>query len=105
MDDMIEAIAAAEVRATQIKNTAVQKAGQIIEEARAKAAAIEREEAEKRAKYRAETIAAAEAKADDEYKTSLEYCRLKAKEYTKKVSSSTDFVVGKIVGRVSGGNC
>jgi vacuolar-type H+-ATPase subunit H len=105
MDDMILAIADAETRATEIKSAAVQKAGAIIEEARTKAADFEREQIEVRAKYRDDTLQAAESKSDEEFKKSIEQYKREAKEYADGIASSTDLIVGKIVGRVSGGNC
>jgi vacuolar-type H+-ATPase subunit H len=105
MDEMINAIAAAEAKAADIKNEAVIKAGKIIEDARAQAAELEKASALARAKMRDDTIKAATLKADKEYAAYISSCERQSKEYAEDVSKNTDVIVGKIVGRVSGGNC
>jgi vacuolar-type H+-ATPase subunit H len=105
MDDMILAIADAETQATEIKNSAVQRAGVIIEDARAKAAQQEKEQVDVRAKYRDDAIRNAEMQAEEEFNKSIEKSKREAKSYANGVAASTDLIVGKIVGRVSSGNC
>jgi vacuolar-type H+-ATPase subunit H len=104
MNEMINAITDAEARATEIKNAAVLRAGDIIEQARAKAAEMEKNSATERAKFKQDSLNSAAERAQREYDSSIEKSKRDAKAYAESVSSSTDIIVGKIVGRISGGN-
>jgi vacuolar-type H+-ATPase subunit H len=105
MDDMIKAIAEAENKAAEIKNQAVITAGEIIEKAREQAAELEAAGVLARTKMRDEKLNAANKKAQQDYENSIASCRKQSKDYAEKVAQNSDVLVGKIVGRVSGGNC
>jgi vacuolar-type H+-ATPase subunit H len=104
MDDMIQAIQNAELEAAQIKNNALDRAQQIVDEARAKALKLEADAAKARTDESAEILRKAELSARDEYSSFIEKKRRDAETYADGIRSTTDVVVGKIVGRVSGGN-
>jgi vacuolar-type H+-ATPase subunit H len=104
MDDMIQAICSAEEQATQIKLKAQDEAQKIVDDARAKALKIENDGAISRAEEGADIISKAEKKAQAEYDSFIENKGREAERYTATILSKTDPIVGKIVGRVSGGN-
>lgn len=105
MDEMINAITEAEAKATEIKNAALLRAGEIVEKARATAVELEKNSAVERAKYKDDSLKAAALQAQKEYEQSIEKSKVSAAAYAKTVAPSTDLIVGKIVGRISGGNC
>lgn len=105
MDEIIKAITQAEERAAQIKSDAVEQAARIIDEARSKSAEIGREAAQSRSAFRDDSLKAAEAKAEEDYKKAISDSRKAAEEYALRVGKHTDVAVGKIVGRVTSGNC
>lgn len=104
MDDIIKSITEAEEQAVKLKSDAVLRAGQIIEDARTQSAERERVAAEERAAYRDERLAAARLQAEKDYSAALAAHRKEAEEYAARISGNTDIIIGKIVGRVSGGN-
>ncbi len=105
MDDIINAITDAEARAAQIKSDAVEQAARIIDEARSKSAEISSEAAQSRSAFRDDSIKAAELKAEEDYNKSIANSRKEAEDYARKVGKNVDAAVGKIVGRVTSGNC
>lgn len=104
MDDIIQSITEAEAQAVQLKSDAVLRAGKIIEDARTQSANRERIAAEERAAYRDEQLAAARLQAERDYAASLAVRRKEAEEYVERASKNTDVIVGRIVGRLCGGN-
>lgn len=105
MDEIIKSVTDAEQRAAQMKSDAVVRAGQIIEEARAQAAAIEAKSASERAAFRESSLKAAEEQAEKDYAAAVAKSRAEAQRYADHIIGNTDAVVGKIVGRINGGNC
>ncbi|MCD8308578.1 MAG: hypothetical protein LUD19_01890 [Clostridia bacterium] len=104
MEDLIKSITETEEKAAAIKNDAVVKAGEIIEEARNRAAEIEATSAEQCAKYLSDALSAARIQADKDYNSYIQKSKADAKLYAADMKKHTDATVGKIVGRITDGN-
>lgn len=105
MDEIIKSVNEAEAQAAKIKSDAVVRAGKIIEQARAQASEIERAAAAERTAYRENAIKVAEEQAEKDYNAAIKKSGADAEQYAENVLRYVEVTVGKIVGRVSGGNC
>ncbi|MCD8372107.1 MAG: hypothetical protein LUD27_02265 [Clostridia bacterium] len=104
MDELIKSITEAEEKAAALKNDAVIKAGQIIEDARNQAAKIEAESSEQCSRYIDERLKAARVQAEKDYNAYIAKSKADAKIYADDMKKHTDATVGKIVGRITDGN-
>ena len=104
-EEIIKAITEAEEEGAAKKLAATEKATQIIKNAEAKAAEIEKSSAEFCKSYREKAFAETEANAQKIYLESLEKAKAEAKEYCQGVLNTAQTSVSKIVGRITSGDC
>lgn len=104
MDDLIQSIREAEEKALKIRAEAYEKAAAISAGAAERAANIERANAEECRINRENVISEAEKEAEEAYNGATAAAGREAKAYADSVLENTDIVVGKIVGRICGGN-
>ncbi len=104
-EEVIKLIADAEKEGLAMKNVASENASQTIRQAEKRAAEIEKTSAEVCKAYRETMQKNAEDTATKTYNQTLEQARLDAREYCRKILSGTDATVGKIVGRITSGDC
>jgi vacuolar-type H+-ATPase subunit H len=104
-EEIIKAIAEAENQATAMKSVATENAAQTVRQAEKRAAEIEKTSSEVCKAYRETMQKNAEETATKSYNQALDQARLEAKEYCRKILSGADATVGKIVGRMTSGDC
>lgn len=103
-EDIIKAITEAEEQAARIKSDALAEAAQILQDAQAEASRLEKFSAEENKQYREMQIKAANAQADKEYEFTLKEKEKEAKAYCENALLQSDASVGKIIGRILGGD-
>ena len=104
-EEVIIAIAEAEQEGVEMKATATANATQTIRQAEQRAAEIEKTSGEVCKAYRETMQKNAEETATKSYLQTLEQARAEASEYCRKILSGTEATVGKIVGRITSGDC
>ena len=104
-EEVIKAIAEAEQEGVAMKAMATENAAQTIRQAEQRAEEIEKTSGEVCKAYRETMQKNAEATATKSYEKTLEQAREEAREYCRKILSGTDATVGKIVGRITSGDC
>ena len=103
-EEIIKSITVMEAEAEQIKTDAQNKAAVIIAEAEQKAAQAERLAADERKAYREKQYQNALAEADVEYEKTVAEKLRDAKGYCEEALNASEAYVGKIVGRIIGGD-
>lgn len=103
-EEIIKNITDAEAQAAQIKREAQERATAILAEATERAARLERSSAEVCKAYRESQMKAAHADAEREYAETLQAKTREAKAYCENALHGSDASVGKIVGRIVGGD-
>ncbi len=105
MEDILKSVNEAEEKAAEIKLGAEEKAAQILADAEKKAAELLKTSEEKLKIYREEQLKSAEDTAKRDYEKVVAENAEKAKKYADSLIEKTEIQVGKVVGRVSRGNC
>ena len=104
-EEVIKAIAEAEQEGVAMKAAATANATQTIRQAEQRAAEIEKTSGEVCKAYRETMQKNAEETATKSYLQTLEQARAEAREYCRKILNATEATVGKIVGRITSGDC
>lgn len=104
MEEMVESILKAEEEAFAMKEAAKAEGAERVAKAQKRADELAKETEERCRKMREEEIALAEQTAGREYDEELARKREAAEREAKQILSDISRQVGKIVGRVTGGN-
>ena len=103
-EEIIKSITMAEEQAAQMKSDALDKAAQILSEAQTQATRLEASAAEECKAYRETQTRNALADAEKEYEAAMRAKEQQAKEYCTDALAKSDASVGKMIGRILGGN-
>ena len=103
-EDIIKGITQAETQASQIKKEAQEKAAAIVAEATLRAREIENDGVQLCKSYRETQIKEAQERAEKEYQTTIRVKTEEAKLYCADALKKSEASVGKIVGRIVGGD-
>lgn len=104
-EEIIKSITAAEEQAAQYKRNAVDEAACILTDAQAQATRLENSAAEVCRAYRETQMKNAVNDAEKEYASALRAKENEAKAYCEAALAGSEASVGKIVGRILGGDC
>ena len=104
-EEIIKSITAAEEQAAQYKRNAVDEAARILTDAQAQATRLENSAAEVCRAYRETQMKNAINDAEKEYTSALRVKENEAMAYCEAALAGSEASVGKIVGRILGGDC
>ncbi|MBQ8322390.1 MAG: hypothetical protein IJX91_00310 [Clostridia bacterium] len=104
-EEMLKSITEAEARASAIKNAAYEKAAALVAEAEKQAARTEQSSAEVCKAYAETQVKNARAEAERRFEISVKTEEKQAREYCAQALENAEDCIGKIVGRIVGGNC
>lgn len=104
-EEIIKAITEAEAQGAKIRSDAMEKAAQIVAAAEAQAAREEKTSAEVCKAYADTQIKVAKADADKSYAETVDSEERKARAYCAEALKNADDEVSEIVGRIIRGDC